>query len=583
MSRWRRAFDRIGGPDAVTWPAFWITFATNLIGHLTTAGEISASIAVRTLIVIASQIAMFAPLVLLRFTLLRDPSRPRPWVALAGFVVAALTRGFVLTSLLLGIGAVDEPLWLYRMAASIFNLVVILVIVALVVGTFRAHKRSLDALILSKFQLEATQEKILAGVTERNEEAVHQVQEHLRGEIARFDSTEGAASVHELQRLASDVVRPMSHDLANSVPISNTPPSPTLAANVTWQQVVAQVVDRPPLRPVPAAALMGLLLLIAAAGVFGPQGISLTIALVLSMLVLSYLANRVLTAILPRVTVRAAIVLILTATLAVGYVSAAVSTWFLPPTGDRTMFIALGGAFIAGVILLMSLMSAVLRQQRASEQELLFVTQHLRRDLVRSRQVDWLQRKALSQAIHGPVQSAVTSAALRLDAAVRGNEPIDGLITQIRRNLREVIDVLDPGDVSAPSFDEALQRISGTWDGVCSVTCAIAPAVRNALDVDPIARVSVIDLLTEAVSNAVRHGEAKNVHLAATLTEDGCITVRIHDDGKSLPDAPALRGLGTVLLEECTLEWSRAVTPAGCVLTMVLPIEDREREVDALR
>ena len=73
MSRWREAFDRIGGPDAVTWPAFWITLFVSLIGNLTTGGAVSAPLGVRVLVIMVVQLAMFAPLVLLRYTLLRNP------------------------------------------------------------------------------------------------------------------------------------------------------------------------------------------------------------------------------------------------------------------------------------------------------------------------------------------------------------------------------------------------------------------------------------------------------------------------------------------------------------------------------
>jgi signal transduction histidine kinase len=520
---------------------------------------------------------MFIPLVVLRFTLLRNPPRPRPWIALGGFFLAAIVRGIVLTSLLLWIGAVEEPLWAYRMTASIVNVVVILTIVALVVGTFRAHKRSLDALIDSKLQLEATQERILSAVNERSEDAVQQVQERLRKEIARLESVDGVDSVSELQRLAGDVVRPMSHELANSIPILDAPPAAVTASNVTWQQIVSQMVDRPPLRAVAAAALIGLYMFIAAAGVFGSQGIPLAVTLILSILILSFLGNLLLSRVLPQVTARTAVIIFFITALVIGFLSIAFASSFFPPDVNRFVLLVGGGIFVAGIVVLMAVVGAILRQQRDSEQELVLVTQQLRRNLVRSRQIDWLQRKALSQAIHGPVQSAVTSAALRLDAAVRSKEPIDTLIMQIRHDLKEVIDVLDPGDVSTPSFDEALQRIAGTWDGVCAVTCAFSPSIRLVLERDSIARVTVIDLLTEAVSNAVRHGGATHVHLDATLGHDGQITLRIQDDGRSLSETPALRGLGTVLLEECTLEWNRTLTPAGCVLTIVLPTDDRER------
>lgn len=113
MRRWRQAFDRIGGPDAVTWPAFWITFFTSLVGNLTTGGAVSAPMGVRVVVMLIVQVAMFAPLVLLRYTLLRNSPRPRPWVAVGGFVAASVIRGVTVSALLLAIGAIEEPLWIF--------------------------------------------------------------------------------------------------------------------------------------------------------------------------------------------------------------------------------------------------------------------------------------------------------------------------------------------------------------------------------------------------------------------------------------------------------------------------------------
>ena len=130
-------------------------------GHLSAAGTVSASVPVRILVVIASQLAMFAILLLLRFTLLRDPARSRPWITVGGFIVAAVVRGGVLTGLLVAIGAVDEPRWLYRIVAALLNQTVLLIVVALVISSLRAHTRSLAALIGIQHDLAETQQRIV--------------------------------------------------------------------------------------------------------------------------------------------------------------------------------------------------------------------------------------------------------------------------------------------------------------------------------------------------------------------------------------------------------------------------------------
>jgi len=571
VSRWRIAFDRIGGPDAVTWPAFWITYASSLIAHLTTGGAVDASLGIRVLLVTVAQVASFVPLLLLRWTVLRHPSRPLPWVAVAGFAASAVIRGTVLTSLLLSVGAVTEPLWIYRVVASLQNNMLLLIIVALVVSSMRAHTRSLEQLLEVQGQLVHTEVQLLEDVTTRNEQVVLEVQERLRGELVSLDVQGGAESVRELQRLASDVVRPMSHQLAMSVPTVPMTAPPIDAAHLTWRQAVLTLVDRPPLRPLLAGAYMAVILAQSALGVFGvSRGIPMTGVVFLCVSVGSWGANWVLGFLLPHLGPRACLLAVLLASLVVGFASALAAGVFVPPAQSRTIFIVGGGIFITGVLLLTAAVTTVLRRQRVTEQQLITSTQQLRRQLVRLRQAQWLQRQGLARALHGPVQAAVTSAALRLDAAVRSGDTGTDLLADTRQSLLAAVDVLDSADSMDYSLDLALARIQGTWEGLCEITSQIDARAGASLADDPIAAAVVVDLMSEAVSNAVRHGEARRVIITMSLDEQSLLTLTIRDDGETYPDVP-LRGLGSALLDDCTMEWMRDMSMEGTTLTTVLP------------
>lgn len=569
MSRWRHAFDRIGGPDAVTWWSFWITLGASLIGHLTTGGSVSTSLGVRIVAVLVAQLAMFAPLVLLRLTVLRNPPCPRPWVTVMGFVVAGMLRGIVLTSLLIAIDAVEDPLWLYRITASLLVQSTLLMIVALVVSAMRAHTRALRELVAVQRELEATQARIMSEVTERNKETLLRVKARLAEEMVALDSMSGDASVAELQRLASDVVRPLSHELA--APIERLAPAGLIDdERITRRQVVAQMTDRAPLRPISSALLMALIMITAAAGVFGPRGLALMAVVLGSVLAWSWLGNRVLSAVLPRVSPDGALILVVTAALVIGYFAAGAGAWVLRGDPVAGWIFAAGGLFVAGIVLLLALVSAVLRQQVVAERELADYTARLRRAVVHLRQAQWFQGQALSRALHGPVQSAVTSAALRLDAALRSGQPTDQLVRGIRAELAQVVDVLDVDESEAIDLDDSMARIRGTWEGLCSVRIDMTDAAREHLLDDPVATAILIDLLTEAVSNAVRHGEATVVEASVEGSAPDDLMLMVRDNGTAVaPEGAA--GLGTSLLDACTLKWERSGDPSHSVLRAVLP------------
>jgi signal transduction histidine kinase len=569
--RWRQAFDRIGGPDAVTWPAFWLTFVGSLTGNLTTGGAISASLAMRILVIAITQVAMFTPLVILRMTLLRRPPKPRPWIAILGFLVACVIRGVVLSSLLVSIGAVTEPLYGYRIVASIFSTGLLLLLTALVVSSMRAHTRSLQQLVSVQRDLAQTQERIVTEVTERNEEALGRVKARLTEELAALEETSGVASVTELQRLASDVVRPMSHELASSLPAWEYQKTDTDSVHVTWQQAVGQMAKTSALQPVLSALLMAMLLLVTAIGIYGGSGIQLMAVVSISLLVLSWLANRLLALILPRLGPGPGFALFLAASLIVGFLSAALASQVLDDPLSVPTFIIAGGVYIAVLTFIVAMVSAIIRRQRASEESLNDLTERLRSEVVRLHQAQWLQRKALSRALHGPVQSAVTSAALRLDSAVREGQPTRVLVGEIREQLRSVVDVLEADQAVSIPLDVALDRIIGTWEGVCSIDATITQVARDRVSENPLAMSTMIDILTEGVSNAVRHAQATSIHIVVDQGVDGDLTVTVTDNGTVDDPAEIRSGLGTRLLDECTLTWSRRAAANEHVLCATVP------------
>lgn len=571
MSQWRQAFDRIGGPDAVTWPAFWITYVLSIVGNLAAGGVVTASLGVRVLIGSLTQIAIFVPLVVLRFTLLRNPPRPRPWIAVGGFMVAAGIRGVVLGALLTAFSPGSQPLYVYRSVASIGAVTLPLLAVAVVVSTMRAHTRSLEALIRVQGELVQAESSIVEGVTSRNEEVLARVQERLRAELIGLDSVHGAASVVELQRLATDVVRPMSHELAQSLPASQAKDIVMTDARVTWREAASQMIDRPPLRPLLAAVFMFLMMTNSALSVYGlERGLPLALTMFASVAGLSIAANWVLARTLPLLDMRVAPLTVSLACLVVGYLSTAATSIFLPETQDAFAYIMAGGLVPSIIVLLSAVVTTILRQQRATEGELVASTERLRRQLVRLRQAEWLQRQALSRALHGPVQAAVTSAALRLDSAIQAGADYTPLLEDTRRSLLATVDVLDSSDTTEHSLDLAFARITGTWEGVCEVTSQVDDCAAARLAEDSVAAAVTIDLMTEAVSNAVRHGGARHSRISITCEEDDLVTLMVRDDGRGRTGS-STPGLGTTVLADCTLDWQRDVTPTGCVLTVILP------------
>lgn len=262
MTPWRVALRRIGGPDAVTWPLFWITFASNLIGHFVTPGQTDASTAVRLLAVVCSQVALFIPLLLARATVLRDAAHPRPWWAVVAFVVAIFTRTAALAWVLYTLADVTSPPYLMRVLGVFFQLFLTLLITALVVSAQRAHARDLESLVQTRRGIDLTMARVLGKVEQRNEEALLRVTRILEHELAVVEVTGDDEAVEALQRLASDVVRPMSHELASVTPNWSEVQITAPPEHVGWAEAARVMGLRGHFMPALTAAVIVLIMLV---------------------------------------------------------------------------------------------------------------------------------------------------------------------------------------------------------------------------------------------------------------------------------------------------------------------------------
>jgi signal transduction histidine kinase len=110
---------------------------------------------------------------------------------------------------------------------------------------------------------------------------------------------------------------------------------------------------------------------------------------------------------------------------------------------------------------------------------------------------------------------------------------------EVRTHLRE----LEPAEIQRQSFAEALEQLLATLPAgsqarivqqFAADTVALIPS-RQAAD--------VINVLREAISNAIRHGAARTITLRAERGDD-VVAFAVQDDGCGFDPAPGRRGPG---------------------------------------
>jgi two-component sensor histidine kinase len=178
-----------------------------------------------------------------------------------------------------------------------------------------------------------------------------------------------------------------------------------------------------------------------------------------------------------------------------------------------------------------------------------------------SRQIADQTREA-SRLLHGEVQTKLVACAMAIDhaAAVGDEKRLDLAIAHALSVLTSPIG----GAPFSRSIKEEIARKVLLWDQICTITFNIA---ENVPKIDS-ARVSQIGrVVEEGISNAVRHGHAKNISIELTKAWSNSIDIEIRDDGIGPQNGEP--SLGSALLTQVSAgNWSLKKLETGTLLQL---------------
>lgn len=546
---------RLGSPAAVSWPVFWVSLLMNAFLVFTGSLDTGLSLWEQLVLLASTQVAVMVFLWLCRITVLSHAAqRPRPVVTLMCFVGAGLARGVtaaVLHTVFLG---PDTTRLGTRLLAGLVAVVGFLVPTAIIVASWRDYRDRRAQLFIRQAQLAETADRLVADIAERDRSVV----DRIRSELDRVLT--GADPRAQLQQLSQEVIRPLSHQLASEV--DDAAPRAVVPERVRAAAVVDRATSGTPLMPITTAIAANVIAFLAIWVVYGVWLTLVYIAVVFtSGALLLWLANRLMAMISGlRVIVRALVMMIalVLVGLAVGELA-----YLVLPERELTYSIIRGNAilFLAfGVGL--ALARAVSHELRQTLLDLEAADAQLTWQVARLRLVQWAQGARFARALHGPVQGSIAVAVERLRAAQDDQVEV---LTQLRTSLMDSLD----GDTAASSWPEGVERLRSSWEGVCCITVDDVEMCGERLDADADCREMALEILSEAVSNAVRHGKASQVWIAVNCHVDR-VDITVRDDGVGgVAEAP---GLGTRVLESCALAWSRDPAAGASTLKATLPL-----------
>jgi len=236
----------------------------------------------------------------------------------------------------------------------------------------------------------------------------------------------------------------------------------------------------------------------------------------------------------------------------------------LPATENFT----LQAAAMVSINLVSTLVLGALKLERANSLEGIKETlEELRLLNSRLRQRVWLARKTLAMELHGSIQSTLQSVAARLSKLA---DPSEDELAQSLDQVRAAFELVDNRDyLSGNTLSDHLGELILLWEGALDLQITLTPEAESALESDLAAARCALEVCREAITNAVKHGEAEQVRISI-LPGHGFVTIEVQNDGIKLDSES--KGKGIDLYREVAHSFSLANTPDGVLLELQLPL-----------
>lgn len=574
---------RVGGPSAITAWTFGLTFVVFLVVSLVPSDrdQFIGTPSQRLLLAAAGTLAGFVVLAVAAATVLRPGPRPsRPAVAIVVFALAGAVQALTIVAVR---GVIDlEPVDPVTLVVTrVLAGVIWLAGIAIVVDIVRSHIRraaELRARIGAAEAAAAREQQDVHEEVDRMREGtlapVRRALDEIAARLARMAGGERAEDeALALRALVEDQVRPLSHQL-----LGEPPPEADLEAVVVLPARRERVreVARLAVTAMAAPAWVAVLLPMALVLLFAVQEIGpLYLVAACSTYVvvvggLFFVARAVLDPVLPRLAtpVAAACVIVVYELLAV---VAMVNAWAWGDLSRIGRWVEWNVLVTLPVIwLALSTIRAIRREGDAVEAGLEEVLGQVTLMAARRRQRLRHERQVLGRLLHGNTQANLLSVSARLAQAADDVDPRPS-VEMAAADLQALRARLSVPIAEEWHARDALGDIVAMWSGVVQVDLHVPDDVLVLLDAAPATRAGVLDVVAEGLTNAVRHGGAREVVIQVGLEAPDVVSVVVADDGDAT--GPVTPGMGSEMLDEVTCGWSRSTGPAGSVLTAAIAVE----------
>lgn len=564
----RTAAERIGGPWALSWQVGVLAFVPAIFTAAFDAARHGGSPVAWIACGLAASAVLFTGLIPVRRWVLPGLPRyrrPRPVLTIAVYLTAGAARGTLVAVLAVQWGLQDSYEWGFRQIAGALIATTALTIITFLVDAVASYRSGVRQLVLEEQRVALFERE----VERHREELVEEVRTRLLDALRRSDG-----DVDESVPIAAtidDVVHPLVDDLRADANLQLPPDEAMPDVRIGSRELLAQSLWVAPFHPVPVALGLGATIVTFITLRFGPVGILITAAFCGASALPLFGAKIASRRQRERRSVRIALVVfaylaILGLVAAVGVVATTAGPAAVLGTGTVAVAVAIVTIYACAINTAAAAISAARKLTAVAARDLRAATDTRAWKVARAEEALRAVRTSLASTVHGPVQTMLIRAAVSGDADGQGDT-----VTRARAEIEEILAAAREQPPRSVRLDTAFTALTDVWDGAATIRFRVDPHLLQRLNADALGAGTILEIVREGVSNAVRHAGARRVDVGIAIDDALAIVTVTSDAHRST--ARTRRGLGTDMLDRVCTSWERTVDGDATRLTARVPVE----------
>ena len=570
------AFSRLTGRHVLGPGMFWSTLGFGLLAHALGSSDLAGgNLLARLLSVSIAHLAMMATLYLTRFVTYRlPPGLSSLSVVAVGYVLAGAVRGLTLQVTLYEFDAADTGFSFYRLIGGVVVMTTGLAWAAFAFGLKAEWGAKRAALSATKQQLEALLQDSEARLELEASDTLSTIESMLQTALLPELMVTPQLALNKLQSLINDTLRPLSAALAANQPKLELIRLDASAYRFRWRTLITHLRLKEASRPLTTAAILAVLAVNGFVKYIPNFNSMLLLLFSFALLAISLAIARFgLARWVDGLPTGARVATVLAILFLIGFGDGLAVLSFAQNQVVSLTLSVNGGVASALIGALFGINHAANIEMEAIELQLKNHEHKLRWTIAALNGQHWLQKKQFARKIHGPIQSEVAAAAIRIERSLtRGEVSESGEVAL--QNLRDRLAKILKDTKGVSEVRPVLDEIAETWNGLCTIEFDLPDEVECSLRNDSVCVETVLEIAREACSNAIRHGSAELIQIRIDFESPELIKIVVRNDGTKL-DLSSNRGVGSAYLDDCTYSHELTMTDDGTVLTATIPFREK--------